>query len=87
MRDRSGLPRLVNVKIWSPMENPLQLFMVDTIKWGSLIKDEEKIRDAKEIERMYSDLVSLLSQGFKFIMPNFLHNYIRKVIRLRFQTH
>ena len=31
----------------------------------SLIKDEEKIRDAKEIDRMYSDLVSLLSRGFK----------------------
>ena len=38
---------------------------LDTIKWGSLTKDEEKIRDAKEIERMYSDLVSLLGQGFK----------------------
>ena len=73
----------MSVQIWSP----LQLFVVDTIKWGSLIKDEEKIRDAKEIERMYSDLVSLLSQGFKFIMPNFLYNYIRKVIRLRFKTH
>ena len=66
----------MSVQIWSP----LQLFMAlfDTIRCGSLIKDEEKIRDAKEIERMYSDLVSLLSQGFKFkfIMQNFKYNHV-----------
>ena len=50
------------LRMWSSSGWQCQL---DTIKWGSLTKDEEKIQDAKEIERMYSDLVSFLSQHFK----------------------
>jgi len=34
------------------------------MSWGTCATDEEKIRDAKEIERMYSDLVSLLRSHF-----------------------